>query len=87
MNFKTPTPDKKTGTESPPAHNGLGMAMRLGTEMVTATLIGVGMGYGLDKWLGTQPWLTLLFFLFGSVAGFRNMYRLATINESSQKPT
>ncbi|MBF0462798.1 MAG: AtpZ/AtpI family protein [Magnetococcales bacterium] len=51
--------------------------MRMATDMVVTTLVGVGMGYYLDKWLGTQPWLTLLFFLFGAVAGFRAVYRVA----------
>jgi ATP synthase protein I len=55
--------------------SGLAFAMRLGTEFVTATLIGAGMGYGLDQWLGSTPWLLLLFLLLGVVAGFRNMYR------------
>ena len=52
--------------------------MRMGTDMVAATLIGLGMGYFLDGWLDTHPWMTLLFFLFGSAAGFRNMYRIAS---------
>lgn len=59
-----------------PGRGGIGSAMRMGTEMVTATLLGLGMGYFLDQWLGTHPWMTLLFFLFGSIAGFRNMYRI-----------
>ncbi len=56
--------------------SGMGLAMRMGTEMVVATLIGLGMGYGLDRWFGTEPWLLLLFFIFGAIAGFRNVYRL-----------
>lgn len=75
-------PDRAPDEETPsrPAmtpQSGLSWAMRLGTEMVSATLIGIGMGYGLDRWLGTRPWLTLLFFLFGVVAGFLNVYRAA----------
>jgi ATP synthase protein I len=34
------------------------------------------MGYYLDRWLGTGPWLTLLFLGFGIVAGFRNIFIL-----------
>ena len=44
--------------------------------MVAATLIGLATGYYLDKWLGTSPWLTLIFLVFGIVAGFRNIYIL-----------
>ena len=46
--------------------------------MVAATLIGLAMGYYLDKWLGTAPWLTLVFLMFGIVSGFRNIYILTT---------
>ena len=44
--------------------------------MVAATFIGLAMGYYLDKWLGTDPWLTLIFLLLGIVSGFRNIYIL-----------
>jgi ATP synthase protein I len=37
--------------------------------------IGVLIGYYMDKWLGTQPWLMLLWLLFGLVAGFRGVFR------------
>lgn len=72
--------DKQKGQPAAPKQ-GMGMAMRMGTEMVVATLIGLGMGYYLDQWLETHPWMTLLFFLFGSAAGFRNMYRI--VNQDS----
>lgn len=44
--------------------------------MVAATFIGLAMGYYLDKWLGTDPWLTLIFLLLGIVSGFRNIFIL-----------
>ena len=46
----------------------------LGTHMVASTFVGLAIGYFLDKWLGTKPWLLLLFLLVGIVAGFKNMY-------------
>ena len=58
--------------------NGLGVAMRLGVELVSALAIGVGIGLLLDYWLGTKPWLMLLFFMLGSAAGLMNVYRAAT---------
>lgn len=66
---------EKQDPESRPS--GLGLAMRLSTEMVAATLIGAGIGYGLDRWLHSGPWATLVFFLFGVAAGFRNLYYAA----------
>lgn len=72
---------KKSAGEVPPGsdgRSGLGFAMRLGVEMVAALVIGVAIGYFLDRWLGTKPWLMLLFFLLGSAAGFMGVYRAAT---------
>lgn len=47
----------------------------IGVALVAATAIGLGIGYGLDRWLGTSPWLTMLFTLFGIAAGFLNLFR------------
>jgi len=47
----------------------------VGLTLVLATVIGFGMGYLLDRWLGTKPWLMLVFTIVGIVAGFREMIR------------
>ncbi|NNG04700.1 MAG: hypothetical protein HKM95_11445 [Inquilinus sp.] len=54
----------------------MGAGMRVAVELVAAVLVGTGIGIVLDKWLGTQPWLLILFFLIGCVAAFLNVYRL-----------
>jgi ATP synthase protein I len=54
----------------------LGFLSGLGISMVAATLIGLAMGVYLDKWLGTRPWMTIIFLVLGIVAGFRNIYIL-----------
>ena len=54
-----------------------GMAGTIGLQLVSATFIGLAMGYFLDKWLGTSPWLLVVFLLLGIVAGFRDVYREA----------
>jgi len=58
-------------------YKSLGFLSSLGISMVAATLIGLAMGYYLDRWLGTSPWLTMLFLGFGIAAGFRNIFVLA----------
>ncbi|MBF0164523.1 MAG: AtpZ/AtpI family protein [Magnetococcales bacterium] len=60
------------------APQGLGMGMRMSTELVSSVFVGGGIGYLLDYWFHTKPWLTVIFFMFGMAAGFRNMYRIAT---------
>lgn len=47
----------------------------IGVGLVAATAIGLAIGVGLDRWLATDPWLTLLFTLFGIAAGFLNLFR------------
>ena len=56
--------------------SGLGMGMRIGVELVASLLVGVGIGWGLDRLLGTSPWLLLVFFLLGAAAGMMNIYRV-----------
>jgi ATP synthase protein I len=47
----------------------------LGLEMGLSVAVGAGIGYYLDKWLKTEPWLLIIFLVFGVVAGFRSLYR------------
>jgi ATP synthase protein I len=45
----------------------------VGLNLVSATFVGLLLGYWLDRWLGTKPWLLLLFLVLGIVAGFKNV--------------
>jgi ATP synthase protein I len=47
----------------------------IGIALVAATAIGLLIGYGLDRLLGTRPWLTMVFAVFGIAAGFLNLFR------------
>lgn len=55
----------------------LGRYSALGLEMAVSVLIGLAIGYYLDKWLGTGPWLTVLWIGIGFAAGVRSLYRAA----------
>lgn len=57
--------------------SGLGVAARITVELVVATLVGFGIGWALDRWLGTAPWMMLLFLLLGGAGGVMNAYRAA----------
>ena len=48
-----------------------------GIYMVVTTMIGYFIGRKLDQWFGTDPWLMLLFLLFGVAAGFKNLIQIA----------
>ena len=55
---------------------GLSLALRVGVELVAALVVGVGIGLLLDSWLGTAPWLLVVFFVLGAAAGLLNVYRV-----------
>lgn len=57
------------------SRNALGMAFRIGIELVVALVIGAGGGLMLDRWLGTAPWLLILGLFLGMGAGIMNVYR------------
>ncbi|MDH5557085.1 MAG: AtpZ/AtpI family protein [Alphaproteobacteria bacterium] len=68
---------KGTLSSGPPGMSGLGWAVRVGVEMVSALIVGVGVGLGLDWWLDTKPWFLVVFFLLGSGAAMLNVWRAA----------
>lgn len=47
----------------------------MGLHLVSGTFVGFAIGWFLDKWLGTSPWLTMSFLVLGIIAGFMNVYR------------
>ncbi len=53
----------------------IGSYSTLGLEMGLSVAVGAIMGYYLDKWLHTEPWLLIIFLIFGAIAGFRSLYR------------
>lgn len=59
----------------------LGRYSALGLEMAISVVIGLGVGYYLDKWLGTGPWLTIVWIAIGFAAGVRSLYRAAVQSE------
>ena len=43
----------------------MGRAFKLGTELVSAVVVGTIIGFILDNWFDTKPWLMIIFFFFG----------------------
>lgn len=70
----------RSAQEQPDSHSRsgpIGQALRLATEMAAALVVGAVIGWFLDEWLGTRPWLLLLFLALGMAAGTMNAYRVA----------
>jgi ATP synthase protein I len=55
----------------------MGSAFKLGTELVAAVAIGTIIGFILDSWFDTKPWLIIIFFFLGAAAGMLNVIRTA----------
>jgi ATP synthase protein I len=55
----------------------VGWVFRLSIELAAGLLVGGVIGWLLDRWLGTRPWLMILFFLLGAAAGMVNVIRAA----------
>lgn len=64
---------KKSGAAD---NSNLGMGLRVGVELVSAVIVAVAIGWALDSWLHTKPFLLIVFVLLGGGAGIANIWRL-----------
>ena len=55
----------------------IGAAFKLSTELVSAVVVGSIIGFILDKTFGTKPWLIIIFFFIGVIAGILNVIKSA----------
>ena len=55
----------------------LGKAFKISTELVAAVVVGTTLGFILDNWFDTKPWLTICFFFIGAVTGILNVIKSA----------
>ena len=55
----------------------IGTAFKLSTELVAAVAVGTIIGFILDKTFGTKPWLIIIFFFIGVIAGIINVIKSA----------
>ncbi len=54
----------------------IGVGLRVGIELVSALVVAVAIGYGLDYLFGTKPILMAVFVLLGGAAGVLNVWRV-----------
>tara|TARA_B100000579_G_scaffold151188_1_gene122789 strand:+ start:361 stop:636 length:276 start_codon:yes stop_codon:yes gene_type:complete len=67
---------KNSDNNSEPKSN-IGTAFKMSTELVSAVAVGTIIGFILDNWFGTKPWLILIFFFVGVIAGILNVIKSA----------
>ena len=71
-NFKKKNPPVNDDQKS-----SFGKAFQLSTELVSAVLVATIIGFILDNWFDTKPWLIIIFFFIGVAAGIINVIRSA----------
>ena len=65
---------------------GSGEAWTMVTELLTATAVWGGIGYGLDAWLGTKPVLLVVGAIVGHAAGiYLVMLRTRRMSERAKR--
>ena len=55
----------------------MGSAFKLSTDLVAHVAVGTIIGFILDNWFDTKPWLIIIFFFLGSIAGILNVIKTA----------
>ncbi len=66
---------RKFGSKGPTGMSAVGPYLGLGLTWALSTLLFLWLGSRADRWLGTEPWLTLIGAFVGAAAGFYYMYR------------
>ena len=64
-------------TKNKETSSNMGTALKMSTELVSAVVVGTIIGFILDSWFDTKPWLILIFFFLGVTAGIYNVIRSA----------
>ena len=68
---------KQVQSDSEKRGSFMGTAFKLGTELVAAVAVGTIIGFILDSWFDTKPWLIIIFFFLGAASGMLNVIRTA----------
>lgn len=64
------------------SNNALAVALSVGWELASFSLLGVGLGYWLDKHFKSSPWGTLVGALFGIVIGLYRLIRTFSLSQN-----
>ena len=67
---------KLTKKELKSIFRAMSLITALGVSMVACIALGIFIGWLLDRWFGTSPWLILIFSILGAVAAFKTMYEM-----------
>jgi ATP synthase protein I len=71
--------DSQPGEPPTPDPSAIARGFRLSVELVAGVLVGAGIGWLLDRWLGISPLGMIVFLLLGFAAGVLNVMRAAGV--------
>lgn len=77
----TPPPEGASGTQP----TAMGTGLRVGVELLSALVVGLAIGWGLDRWLHTSPAMLIIFVLLGGAAGVLNVWRVMAPGKPAAK--
>ena len=70
-------PSDGSGAQRAATASGYAKGFRLSSELVAGVVVGAGIGWLIDHWLGVSPWGLIVFLLLGFAAGVLNVMRSA----------
>jgi ATP synthase protein I len=72
-------PSDSSGADRGTTASGYAVGFRLSSEFVAGVIVGAGIGWLIDRWLGISPWGLTVFLLLGFAAGVLNVMRSAGV--------
>src|SRR5262245_14253966 len=75
---RTGRPDRPRSGDGGGARAAVGIGFRIGIEFVVAIVVATGLGWAVDRGLGTRPFATIVLFFLGVAVGMLNVYRAIT---------
>jgi ATP synthase protein I len=73
-----PAPEPQRKAKSDGSGSAMSLGLRAGSEFVSAVIVGLGIGWALDRALGTNPAFLIVFFMLGVAAAVWNVIRLTS---------
>jgi len=73
-----PAAEGRRPVDDAPRDSGVSLGLRAGSEFVSAIVVGAGIGWGIDRLLGTNPAFLIVFFMLGVAAGVWGVIRLTS---------
>ncbi|HTZ03056.1 MAG TPA: AtpZ/AtpI family protein [Xanthobacteraceae bacterium] len=77
-------PTDDPGEDGGTTASGYAKGFRLSSELVAGVVVGAGLGWAIDRWLGISPWGFIVFLLLGFAAGVLNVMRTAGVIPKSR---